>query len=189
MRDIRGDLQERARLIEREISEIGGQFEQAVERLRAENENRLAELKAELAVIGVLMESEHRRMPSIEPDQAPMPNGPRLIQPEYPRSPNDGQATEPGYQRVPRVLQSAGSPREALADFIARKLAELGPGSQDDLSSVAVQEGYFPDTQHARPSVHATIVDLLRRQRIRQLPDGTLAPATVSQMIRLQQTM
>jgi hypothetical protein len=187
MRDIRGDLQERARLIEREINEIGSQFERAVERLRAENENRLAELKAELAVLGVLMESEHRRMPSVEVDQAPMPNGPHLVQPEY-RAPNDARAAEP-YQRIPRVLQSAGSPREALADFIARKLAELGPGSQDDLSSVAVQEGYFPDAQHARPNVHATIVDLLRRQRIRQLPDGTLAPATVSQMIRLQQTM
>jgi hypothetical protein len=189
MRDIRGDLQERARLIEREISEIGSQFEQAVERLRAENEKRLAELKAELAVLGVLMESEHRRMPSVEADQAPMHTGPHLIQPDYSRSPHDGRSAEPEYQRIPRVLQSTESPREALADFIARKLAELGPGSQDDLSNVAVQEGYFPDTQHARPSVHATVVDLLRRQRIRQLPDGTLAPASVSQMIRLQQTM
>ena len=132
---------------------------------------------------------EHRRMPSVEADQAPMPNGSRPIQPDYPRSPNDGRSAEPEHRPIPRVLQSPASPREALADFIARKLAELGPGSQEDLSSVAAQEGYFPDTQHARPSVHATVIDLLRRQRIRQLPDGTLAPATVSQMIRLQQTM
>lgn len=189
MRDIRGELQERARLIEREIGEIGSQFERAVERLRAENESRLAELKAELAVLGVLVESEHRRMPSVEADQVPMPNGSRPIQPDYPRSPNDGRSAEPEHRPIPRVLQSPASPREALADFIARKLAELGPGSQEDLSSVAAREGYFPDTQHARPSVHATVIDLLRRQRIRQLPDGTLAPATVSQMIRLQQTM
>jgi hypothetical protein len=189
MRDIRGDLQERARLIEREIGEIGSQFERAVERLRAENESRLAELKAELAVLGVLMESEHRRMPPVEADQAPRQNGSRAVQPDFPRSANEGRAAEPEYRPVPRVLQSAGSPREALADFIARKLAELGPGSQDDLSSVAVQEGYFSDAQQARPSVHATVIDLLRRQRIRQLPDGTLAPATVSQMIRLQQAM
>ena len=124
---------------------------------------RVAELKAELAVLGVLIEAEHRRLP----------NGPWPIESEHQHTPND-----------PRPM---ALPRQSLADFLARKLAEIGPRSKDDLSSFAVQEGYFPDTERASPGVHATLVDLLRGDRIRQLPDGTLAPATLSQMIRLRQ--
>ncbi|HEY6656406.1 MAG TPA: hypothetical protein VI038_06185 [Methyloceanibacter sp.] len=52
MRDIRGDLQERASLIERQIAAAGIDFDKAVEQLQSK-------LKAELAALGVAMLAEH----------------------------------------------------------------------------------------------------------------------------------
>jgi hypothetical protein len=86
MRDIRNDLQERANLIEKEITAAIAHFENQVEALRREYDSRVAELKAETAVLGVLMESEHQRMPSdtrpIEPEYQRMPNASRPIESE-----------------------------------------------------------------------------------------------------------
>lgn len=176
MRDIRSDLQERANLIEQEIANAVGHFERAIERLQGERDTRVAELKAELAVLGVLIESEQQRMPN---DQRP-------IEFEQQRMPNDPRPIESEHQRMPSGPRPMVLPRQSLADFLTRSLAETGPRSQDDLSNFAVREGYFPDAERALPGVHATLVDLLHGDRIRQLPDGTLAPAMVSQMIRRQ---
>jgi hypothetical protein len=63
MRDIRSDLQERAKLIEDEISRTSAHFEMQ----RREHDARLGQLKSELAVLGVLMESEQKRMASEPP--------------------------------------------------------------------------------------------------------------------------
>ena len=52
MRDIRGDLQERAFLIEQQIASAGADFEKAVEELQGK-------LKAKLAALGVAMLAEH----------------------------------------------------------------------------------------------------------------------------------
>lgn len=52
MRDIRGDLQERASLIEQQIAAAGIDFDKAVEQLQGK-------LKAELAALGVAMLAEH----------------------------------------------------------------------------------------------------------------------------------
>jgi hypothetical protein len=218
MRDIRSDLQERANLIEQEIANAVGHFERAIERLQGERDTRVAELKAELAVLGVLIESEQQRMPNdqrpIEFEQQRMPNDPRPIESEHQRMPSGPRPIEFEHQRKPsgpRPVESQRQPvpsgqgpiesehqrmpsgprpmvlpRQSLADFLTRSLAETGPRSQDDLSNFAVREGYFPDAERALPGVHATLVDLLHGDRIRQLPDGTLAPAMVSQMIRRQ---
>ena len=204
MRDIRSDLQERANLIEQEIANAVGHFERAIERLQGERDTRVAELKAELAVLGVLIESEQQRMPNdqrpIEFEQQRMPNDPRPIEFEHQRKPSgprpvesqrqpvpsDQGPIESEHQRMPSGPRPMVLPRQSLADFLARSLAETGPRSQDDLSNFAVQEGYFPDAERALPGVHATLVDLLHGDRICQLPDGTLAPAMVSQMIRRQ---
>jgi len=274
MRDIRSDLQDRVNLVEKEITAAVTHFEKAVEQLQSECDARVARLKAELAVLGALIESEHQRMASvprpiesehqrmpndprpiesehqrmpsvpraiesehqrmpndprpiesehqrmssvprpIESEHQRMPNDPRPIESEHQRRPNDLRAVESEHQRMPNDLRAVESehqrmpndpgaiesehqrrsndlramalPRHSLADFIARKLAEIGPRSKADLSSFAVREGYFRDIEHAGPGVHATLVDLLRSDHIRQLPDGTLAPATLSQMFRRQ---
>jgi hypothetical protein len=65
MRDIRGDLQERAILIEKQITAAGIDFERTVEQLQRK-------LKAELAALGVAMLVEHYRtalMLSLDCDQ------------------------------------------------------------------------------------------------------------------------
>jgi hypothetical protein len=174
MRDIRSDLEERANLIEEEIEAVVAHFEQAIQPLQSERDARLAELKTERAALGALIEAERRRLPE-----------PRPIEAEHRRLP-EARPIEPERQRAPSTVRQGAVPRQSLGDFLARKLAEIGPRSTDDLNSIAVQEGYFPDTARANPGVHATLVDLLRNDRIRQLPDGTLALATVSQMIRRQ---
>jgi hypothetical protein len=65
MRDIRGDLQERAILIEKQIAAAGIDFERTVEQLQRK-------LKAELAALGVAMLVENYRtalMLSLDCDQ------------------------------------------------------------------------------------------------------------------------
>jgi hypothetical protein len=74
MRDIRNDLQERAKLIEDEISGTTAHFEIK----RREHDARIGQLKSELAVLGILMESEQQRMASEPPTQR-----------EYQRTPDD----------------------------------------------------------------------------------------------------
>jgi F0F1-type ATP synthase membrane subunit b/b' len=52
MRDIRGDLEERAVLIEQQIAAAGTDFEQSVEQLKNK-------LRAQLAALSVAMLAEH----------------------------------------------------------------------------------------------------------------------------------
>src|SRR6476659_11168602 len=75
MRDIRIDLQERARLIEDQISASYAQFEKMIEQLQSECESRVSELKSEVAALSKLMDVEHRRMANVLPlaTQAPAP--------------------------------------------------------------------------------------------------------------------
>lgn len=77
MRDIRNDLQERARLIEDQLNTAYAHFEKMVEQLKNEHDGRVAELKMEFAALGKLMEAEHRRMANVLPLQtqaAPQPS-------------------------------------------------------------------------------------------------------------------
>ena len=202
MRDIRSDLQERANLIEEEINAAVTHFEKTVQQLQGEYDARVAQLKSEVAVLGVLIEAEHQRMPNapwpIEPEHSHMsngplsermPNGPRPVESEHQWMPHGPRPMESERQRTPSGPRPMVLPRQSLAlgDFLARKLAETGPRSSDDLSIFAVQEGYFSDTEHASSGVHATLVELLHGDRISQLSDGRLAPARLSQMIRLRQ--
>jgi hypothetical protein len=55
MRDIRGDLEERASFIEKQIAAAGNDFEKTVELLQLK-------LKAELSALSVAMLAEHYRM-------------------------------------------------------------------------------------------------------------------------------
>ena len=61
MRDIRSDLEERAKLIEDEATRAVAHFDKKIEELRREHDARVGKLRAELAVLNVLMESEQQR--------------------------------------------------------------------------------------------------------------------------------
>jgi hypothetical protein len=62
MRDIRGDLQERANLLGEQISAAQEQFDRQIEQLKRERETKLEDLKSVLGT--VRMEIEGRRLGS-----------------------------------------------------------------------------------------------------------------------------
>ena len=62
MRDIRNDLEERAKLVERDAADATAYFDKKLEELKREHAARIGKLKAELAALNVLMDSEEQRM-------------------------------------------------------------------------------------------------------------------------------
>ena len=62
MRDIRGDLQDRAGLLEEQINAHEAQFDQLIEQLKREHDSRLEDLKTELEAVNRLLELELRRV-------------------------------------------------------------------------------------------------------------------------------
>ena len=81
------------------------------------------------------------------------------------------------------------SPLVALADRFMRKLNDTGPMSREELVNMAVKEGFFPDAESAVQSVHPMLASLLRSELIRELPNGTYAPPTMSQAIKLRRVV
>jgi len=65
MRDIRGDLQDRASLIEKQISAEQAQFEKVVEQLKLEHKSRLKNPLAELKAVRLLMDVEFVDLPKL----------------------------------------------------------------------------------------------------------------------------
>ena len=64
MRDIRGDLQDRANLIAEQISTTQGQFARHIEQLKREHEARLGDLKSALHNVHMVIGIEGRRLGS-----------------------------------------------------------------------------------------------------------------------------
>ena len=62
MRDIRGDLQERASLVEQQINATQNQFKRLMEQLKSEHDSRAIDLKAALNAVNRVIEIEHRRL-------------------------------------------------------------------------------------------------------------------------------
>src|SRR4051794_38018296 len=192
MRDIRGDLQDRASLLEEQINAHEAQFDKLVEQLRAEHESRLEDLKTEFAAVTKLMELEHRRLsnaPSAPKAAAAQPAPQAAHQGSHQtahqsahQSAHHQSAHQPSHQPAPQ-------PQQPLADFLVRKLNEVGAMSRDDLRRLAMQEGYFADADTAERGVHATLLNVAKAGLIRQLPNGNFAPATVLDTIRLRRAM
>ena len=60
MRDIRGDLQERAIIVDEQIRAAAAHFDKAIQQLQTERDARIADLKVGLAMIAKFMEFEER---------------------------------------------------------------------------------------------------------------------------------
>ena len=69
MRDIRGDLQDRASVLEKRINTAEAQFERHVGELTREHEASVGHLKEELEAVNTLIEVELRRLTSAAPAQ------------------------------------------------------------------------------------------------------------------------
>src|SRR5512146_924641 len=67
MRDIRGDLQERAILVDEQIRAAVAHFDKAIQQLQTERDARIADLKAGLAMIAEFMEFEGRFLHNTPP--------------------------------------------------------------------------------------------------------------------------
>jgi hypothetical protein len=201
MRDIRGDLQDRASLLEEQINAHEAQFEKLVEQIRAEHEARLEDLKAEFAALTKLLELEHRRLSNTPqaPKAAPAQAAPQAVhQPAHQGAHQSAhqsahqpahQAHQPHQGSHQPVHQPALQPQQPLADFLVRKLNEVGAMSRDDLRRLAMQEGYFAEAEAADRGVHTTLLNVVKAGLIRQLPNGNFAPATVLDTIRLRRAM
>jgi hypothetical protein len=81
------------------------------------------------------------------------------------------------------------SPLVSLADRFMRKLSDTGPMSREELVDMAIKEGLFPDAESAARGVHPMLASLLRSELIRELPNGTFAPPTMSQAIKLRRVV
>jgi hypothetical protein len=100
-----------------------------------------------------------------------------------------GAQAAPEEQRRP-VARHAQQPQQPpLADFLIRKLSETGAMTVDDLCHLTVQEGYFAEGESADRAVHGTLMNVAKAGFIRQLPNGTFAPATVMDTIRLRRAI
>ena len=67
MRDIRGDLKERAILVDEQIRAAVSHFDNAIQQLQTERDARIANLKADLAMIAKFMEFEERFLHNTPP--------------------------------------------------------------------------------------------------------------------------
>jgi hypothetical protein len=183
MRDIRGDLQDRAALLEEQINAHEAQFDKLIDQLKREHDSRLEDLKTELEAVTRLMELELRRLetaPSLQRGGRDQPAPQAVHQPPH-----------AGHQPQPTVHQSQPQhqPPAPLADFLIRKLNEVGAMSRDDLRRLSLQEGYFTDADSADRGVHTALINIVKAGLIRQLPNGNFAPATVLDTIRLRRAM
>ncbi|HET7446641.1 MAG TPA: hypothetical protein VFJ49_01755 [Methyloceanibacter sp.] len=191
MRDIRGDLQDRASLLEEQINAHEAQFEKLVEQIRAEHEARLEDLRAEFDAVTKLLELEQRRLGSAPqaPKAAPVQPAPQAVhQPTSAHQPAAHQAHQSIHQPAPQPAP-APQPQQPLSDFLIGKLNEVGAMSRDDLRRLSLQEGYFADADSANTGVHETLLNVVKAGFIRQLPNGNFAPATVLDTIRLRRAM
>jgi hypothetical protein len=205
MRDIRGDLQDRAALLGEQINAQEAQFDQLIDQLKREHDTRLEDFKAELDAVNRLMELELRRIESAPPSQRSQAHeqmGQAVHQPHHhlqPQAQPQPQVLHQPAQAQPQVphqhvqaqapAQPQRQPQQPLADFLIRCLNEAGAMPRDDLRRLALQEGYFVDAETADRGVHATLINVVKAGLIRQLPNGNFAPATVLDTIRLRRAM
>jgi hypothetical protein len=193
MRDIRGDLQDRASLLEEQITAHEAQFEKLVAQIRAEHETTLKDLRAEFDVVTKLHELEQRRLDNAPqaPTGAPVQPAPQAV-PQPSLQSLHQPATPQAHQGIHQPAQQpapAPQPQQPLNDFVVRKLNEVGAMSRDDLRRLSLQEGYFADVESADRGVQVTLFNVVKAGFIRQLPNGNFAPAAVLDTIRLRRAM
>ena len=213
MRDIRGDLQDRASLLEEQINAHETEFESLIEELKREHDSRLEDLKAELEAVTRLMEVELRRLssapaaPTVQQTSEPVHHAVHQPAQQSAHQPPQHSAHQPPQHPVhqppqhsahqpvqhsshrPQPQQPQTQPEQPLADFLVRKLNEVGAMSRDDLRRLALQEGYFADSDTADRGMHNTLLNVVKAGLVRQLPNGNFAPATMLDTIRLRRAM
>jgi hypothetical protein len=189
MRDIRGDLQDRAALLEEQLNAHEAQFDKLIEQIKREHDQRLEDLKTELDAVNRLLDLELRRIESAPAVQSAPPRESAHHAPRHAPQHAPHQPTAHVAHPAPAHGHAAAQPQVPLADFLVRKLNEAGAMSRDDLRRFSLQEGYFVDAESADRGVHTTLLSVVKAGLIRQLPNGNFAPASVLDTIRLRRAM
>ena len=171
MRDIRGDLQERAILVDEQIRAAVAHFDKAIQQLQTERDARIGDLKAGLAMLAKLMEFEEQLLHNTPPAT---PASPHNTPPATPASPHNTPPATPASSLL------------ALGELFLKKLNSAGQMSKQELIDMAVMEGFFPGPDTAAQGVHPMLVSMLRSELIRQTSDGIYMPPTFSQTIKLR---
>ena len=104
MRDIRGDLQDRANLIAEQISATQGQFNAHIEKLKNEHQTLLEDLKSALHNVRMVIGIEGRRLGS-----------------SVPATEAESQASPRSHYRLEQT-----QPQQPPSDVLARKVASVG---------------------------------------------------------------
>jgi hypothetical protein len=135
-------------------------------------------------------EVEHRRAPSlpVEPEmerRRPPASMVPAHEVEHRRAPSMAAPKAPPV----RQAQPQHEPQQPLADFLVRRLSEVGSMSREDLRRLALREGYFADPESAERGVHLTLVNVIKAGLARQLPNGNFAPASLMDTIRLRRAI
>ena len=89
----------------------------------------------------------------------------------------------------PAPKQAQSQSQQPLADFLSRKLREVGAMSKDDLRRLAVQEGYFAEAGGADTELEAALMQGVKASLVRQLPDGKFAAPSLLDTIRLRRAI
>jgi hypothetical protein len=87
MRDIRGDLQDRANRVAEQISATQPQFDKVIEQLKLEHQAKLEELKSDLDTVRMVMKTEDRLGSVMSPT--------KQSQPRPPQQPQQAQSQQP----------------------------------------------------------------------------------------------
>jgi hypothetical protein len=146
LRDIRKDLRERISLIQQAIDKDTRDFEAKQKQLLDAFQTRVQDAKVALAGYVRLLEIEERRAQSMLPAAVA------------------GTAPPP----------PTHTPKSPLADFLCSAMAQTGVKTKEELRDLAQGAGYFGAGEGGR-TIHATIVNLVRGGRVRELPDGKYA--------------
>jgi hypothetical protein len=104
MRDIRGDLQDRANLIAEQIRASQGQYDLHIEKLKSEHQTILEDLKSALHNVHMVIGFEGRRVGSSVPETEAEPQGSRT----GPRHPQQAQSHQPPSDALARKVASVG---------------------------------------------------------------------------------
>jgi hypothetical protein len=185
-------LQDRASLVEGQISANEVQFAKVVAQMRAEHEAKLKDLRAEFDAITKLHEFEQRRLENAPqvPIGAPVQPAPQAVPQSSPQSLHQpATQAHQGIHQPAQQPEPTTQPQQPLNDFLVRKVNEVGAISRNDLCRLSLQEGYFADVESAERSVQVILFNVVKAGFLRQLPNGNFAPATVLDTIRLRRAM
>ena len=98
MRDIRGDLQDRANRLAEQISATQGQFDKMIEQLKLEHQVELENLRSDLDTVRRVMKTEDRLGSVMSPS--------KQSEPRAPQQPQQAQSQQPTSDSLMRKVSA-----------------------------------------------------------------------------------